>query len=100
MAWFTVDNKMTDNDKLDDGEVLFWCMSISRLSNTHPRAIQEGTTDMKRCETLQMSLLPAKYFGGLTAPKTNMLTAWGTAEQRLSTHIESETGMEVRSHNY
>lgn len=51
---------------------------------------------MKRCETPQMSLLPAKCSGGLTAPKTNTWTAQVTAERRLSTHTGPETGMEVR----
>lgn len=69
-------------------------LSPIRLSNTHPRAILEGTTDMKRCETPQMSLLPAKCSGGLTALKTNTWTARDTAEQRLSTHTGPETGME------
>lgn len=69
-------------------------LSPIRLSNTRPRAIQEGTTDMKRCETHQMSLLPAKCSRGLTALITNTSTAQGTAEQRLSTHTGPETGME------
>lgn len=51
---------------------------------------------MKRCETPQMSLLPAKCSGGLTALKTNTSKAQGTADQRLSTHTGPGTGMEVR----
>lgn len=69
-------------------------LSPTRLSNTRPRAIREVTTVMKRCETRQMSLLPAKCSGGLTAPKTNTSTVQGTAEQRLSTHTVPETGTE------
>lgn len=84
--------------KLDCSEVVYLC--VYRLSNTRPRAIQEGTTDMKRRETPQMSLLPAKCSGGLTALKTNTSTAQGTAEQRLSTHTGPETGMEVRHSGY
>lgn len=69
-------------------------LSPIRLSSTHPRAIQEGTTGMKRCATPQMSLLPAKCSGGLTALKTNTSTAQATAEQRLYTHTGPGTGME------
>lgn len=73
-----------------------WLICVFRLSNTHLRAILEGTTDMRRCESHQMLPLPPKCSEGLTALKTNTLTAWGTAEQKLSTHIGPETGMEVR----
>lgn len=69
-------------------------LSPIRRSNTLPRAIQEGTTDLKRREATQMSLLPAKCCGGLTALKTNTLTARGTAEGRLSTRTGPETGTE------
>lgn len=47
-----------------------------------------------------MSLLPAKCCGGLTALKTNTLTARGTAEGRLSTRTGPETGTEVRRGAY
>lgn len=55
---------------------------------------------MKRCVTPQMSLLPAKCSGGLTALKTNTSTAQATAEQRLYTHTGPGTGMEVRSSGF
>lgn len=69
-------------------------LSPIRLSNTHPRAIQEGTTGMTRCETLQTSPLPARCSGGLTALKTSTSTARDTVEQRVSTRTGPETGME------
>lgn len=69
-------------------------LSPIRLLNTHPRAIQEGTTVMTRCAATRMSLLHAKCSGGLIALKTNTVTARATAEARLSTHTEPETGME------
>lgn len=75
-------------------------MCVFRLSNTHLRAILEGTTDMRRCESPQMLLLPPKCSDGLTALKTNTLRAWGMEEQRLSTHIGPETGMEVTDSNF
>lgn len=69
-------------------------LSPIRLSNTHPRATQEGTTVMRRCETPQMPLHPAKCSGGLTALRTNTLTARATVERRLSTHTGPGTGKE------
>lgn len=71
---------------------------VCRLSNTHPRATQEGTTGTRRCGTPRMSPLPAKCSGGPTVPKTNTRTARATAGQRFSTRTGPGTGMEVR-HN-
>lgn len=97
MSIIIVDQKFKDivmNDRNNDNNVANIC--VFRLSSTHPRATLEGTTDMRRCESPQMLLLPPKCSDGLTALKTNTLRVWDMAEQRLSTHTGPETGMEVR----
>lgn len=69
-------------------------LSPTRLLSTHRRVTLEVITGMRRCETPQMPLPPARCFDDLTALITNTSTVQGTVERRQSTPIEPEREME------